>query len=124
MSKSLCTTPVPESRLPWHHTRRAAVYLGEAKLEVIRALRLFPEEVPLPNRPHPARYRLQQAAGTISLLAGIVEPLAKDEPDESSISTPSEQKSEVGVDPGSGKSALASQITAENARLSRKVATR
>ena|ERR1035438_8774472 len=120
MSKLLCTTPVPESRLPWHHTRRAAVYLGEAKLEVVRALRRFPEDGPLPSGSHPNRYRLQQIAAAISLLAGIVEPLAKDEPDESSISTPSEQKSEVGVDPGSGKSALASQITAENARLSRK----
>src|ERR1035437_949011 len=99
MSKLLCNTSSPESSLSWPHARKAAIYLANAKLEVIRALRLFPEEVPLPNRPHPARYRLQQAAGTISLLIGIVEPLAKDESDESSISTPSEQKSEVGVDP-------------------------
>jgi hypothetical protein len=79
MSKLLCNTSSPESRLSWPHTQKAARYLGEAKLEVIRALRLFPEEVPLPNRPHPARYRLQQVAGTISLLIGIVEPLAEGE---------------------------------------------
>ena len=103
MSKLLCNTSSPESSLSWPHARKAAIYLANAKLEVIRALRLFPEEVTLPNRPHPARYRLQQVAGTISLLIGIVDPLAKDEPapvQMQSVSAIMRQKAkECGVDP-------------------------
>jgi hypothetical protein len=91
MSQAQCSTI--STGLPWPHAQKAAAYLAQAKLEVIRALRLFPEEVPLPGRPHPARYRLQQVAGTISLLVGIVGPLAKDEPDKASAV--SERLSEV-----------------------------
>jgi hypothetical protein len=77
MSQPQCSTI--SQGLPWPHAQKAALYLHQAKLEVVRALRRFPEDGPLPSGPHPTRYRLQQIAGAISLLIGIVEPLAKDE---------------------------------------------
>jgi hypothetical protein len=76
------------------HAHKAASHLLGARMEIVRALRLHPEESPLPNRPSPIRYKLQQVAGAISLLIGIVEPLAKDEPAEISP-TASDQQMDV-----------------------------
>ncbi len=72
MFESQCNTKTPRS-IP--HAYKAASHLLGAKVEIIRAIWLTPKESPLYRR-------LQQIAGTVSLLIGIVEPLAKDEPPE------------------------------------------
>ena len=86
MTKLLCTTPGPESRPPDPHTEKAVKHLLRAKVETVRALSLYPKE-----STHPlTRHRLQQVAGAISLLIGVVEPMVASEPPE-----PTSTRSEV-----------------------------
>lgn len=87
MSKLLCITPGPESTPPTPtHARKAAIHLLGAKVEIVRAIWNTPKDFP-------AYRRLQQLAGAVSLLIGIVEPLGKDEPAE--ISPASDRQMDV-----------------------------
>ena len=91
--------------------------MAVAKAAVVRATWLYPIETPLPNK-RPTRLKLQRIAGALSLLIEATEPLIATEPPEPARIRP-EEPCIIGGDPGSGKSALASQIVAENARLGR-----
>jgi hypothetical protein len=68
------------------HAHKAAKHLLGAKVEIVRAIWITSKE-------SPTYRRLQQLAGAVSLLIGIVEPLAKDEPAE--ISQAGDQQMEV-----------------------------
>ena len=61
------------------HTSKAAARILDAKIEIRRALKFFPEEFFTPNNPNPSCRRLQQVAGALQLLFTIVEPLIKEE---------------------------------------------
>jgi hypothetical protein len=54
-----------------------------AKSSVCRAIWQFPEEIALPDNPRPPRLKLQRIAGTLSILAEILEPLIAAEIQES-----------------------------------------
>ena len=71
MSHILFNTSGPEGSIL--HAYKATSHLLGAKVEIVRAIWLTPKE-------SPTYRRLQQLAGTVSLLIGIVEPLAKGEP--------------------------------------------
>lgn len=65
------------------HTRHAFDHLMLAKSSVCRAIWQFPEEIALPGNLRPPRLKLQRIAGTLSILAEILEPLIAAEPLES-----------------------------------------